>query len=230
MSPGMTVLVGFISLAAIYGIVGLSLAIKRVPPAHARNVERLPLTYARWETEDSKKRTLGPGWHLVFPGRDKVSRPIDLREQQVSLEGLLFLTADGAIVTVDAELSFQVTHPLAAFLVGDQNQAVIKLVPMLLGQIIGGMNLEHTQASVDQVTAELRERLAGASDTLGIQLRSANVPSILPATKTGTDGPARQVPPGLGPGQDALSELLLRRAEETLQRVQYRRRHARHSD
>jgi regulator of protease activity HflC (stomatin/prohibitin superfamily) len=226
----MTVLVGFISLAAIYGIVGLSLAIKRVPPAHARNVERLPLTYARWETEESKKRTLGPGWHLVFPGRDQVSRPIDLRKQQVSLDGQQFLTADGTAVTVDTELSFQVTDPLAAFVVGDQKQAVIKLVPMLLSQIIAAMNLEHTQASADQATAELRERLAGASDTLGIQVRSANVRSILAATKTGTGGQAPQVPPGLGPGQDALSELLRQRTEELLQRVQHQRRHARHSD
>lgn len=192
MLPGMTVLAGFITLAATYGIVGLSLAIKRVPPGHARNVARLPLTYARWETEESKKRTLGPGWHLVFPGRDKVSCPIDMRAQEFSLAGQVFRTADGAVVAVDTELSFQVTQPLAAFLVGDQNQAVLKLVPMLLSQIIGGMSLEHTLAAADRITAELCEWLADASGKLGIRVSSANVRSILPAPGwPGPAGPAR---------------------------------------
>jgi regulator of protease activity HflC (stomatin/prohibitin superfamily) len=136
MSPGTTILAAFITLAAIYGIVSLSLSVKRVPPGHARNVTRLPLTYARWDTERERHRTLGPGWHLVFPGRDQVGGPIDLREQAVTLNGQRVLTAGRASVTVNTKLSFQITDPLAAVTVGDQIEAVAKLVPMMLSQII----------------------------------------------------------------------------------------------
>ena len=37
---------------------------------------------------------------------------------------------------MNTRLSFQITDPLAAVTVGDQNEAVAKLVPMMLSQII----------------------------------------------------------------------------------------------
>jgi len=219
MSPGMTILAGFITLAAVYGIVGLSLSVKHVPPGHARNVARLPLTYARWDTEGEEHRTLGPGWHLVFPGRDEVSGTIDLREQAVSLNGQRVVTADRASVTVDANLSFQITDPLAAFAVGDQNEVVEKLVPMILSQIIGSTGLDQTLAARDKISTELRERLTDASATLGIQLNSVEVRSILSAANKGEEGLVGQIKPGLGPGQDAMSELLLQRTQEGVERA-----------
>jgi len=218
MSPGTTILAALITLAAIYGIVGLSLSVKRVPPGHARNVARLPLTYSRWDTERERHRTLGPGWHLVFPGRDQVSGPIDLREQAVTLTGQRVLTAGRASVTVSTKLSFQITDPLAAVTVGDQNEAVARLVPMMLSQIIASTGSGQRLAARDTVSTELRERLTDASARLGIRLDSVEVGAILPAAATGS--PAREVAPGPGPGEDALSVLQLQRAQEMLERLQ----------
>ena len=218
MSPGTTILAALITLAAIYGIVGLSLSVKRVPPGHARNVARLPLTYSRWDTERERHRTLGPGWHLVFPGRDQVSGPIDLREQAVTLTGQRVLTAGRASVTVSTKLSFQITDPLAAVTVGDQNEAVARLVPMMLSQIIASTGSGQRLAARDTVSTELRERLTDASARLGIRLDSVEVGAILPAADTGS--PAREVAPGPGPGEDALSVLQLQRAQEMLERLQ----------
>ena len=218
MSPGTNILAALITLAAIYGIVGLSLSVKRVPPGHARNVARLPLTYSRWDTERERHRTLGPGWHLVFPGRDQVSGPIDLREQAVTLTGQRVLTAGRASVTVSTKLSFQITDPLAAVTVGDQNEAVARLVPMMLSQIIASTGSGQRLAARDTVSTELRERLTDASARLGIRLDSVEVGAILPAADTGS--PAREVAPGPGPGEDALSVLQLQRAQEMLERLQ----------
>ena len=220
MSPGTTILAAFITLAAIYGIVGLSLSVKRVPPGHVRNVARLPLTYFRWDTESERHRTLGPGWHLVFPGRDQVGGPIDLREQAVTLNGQRVLTAGRASVTVNTKLSFQITDPLAAVTVGDQNEAVAKLVPMMLSQIIANTGPGQRLASRDTVSTELRERLTDASARLGIRLDSVEVGAIVPAADTGSDGPAEEITHGPGPGEDALSVLQLQRAQEMLERLQ----------
>lgn len=221
MSPGTTIAFGFIALVAIYGIVGLSLSIKRVPPGHARNVTRLPLTYARWDTEGEKHRTLGPGWHLVFPGRDRMGKPIDVREQVLSMAGRRVLTADKVTVAVDTVLSFQVTDPLAAFTVGSQSEAVERLVPMLLSEIIGSLDLQQTLATRDEISTGLRERLNDVSSTLGIRVSSVEVRSIAPVADAGSADPTGQLPTGVNTGKDALNELLLERAREAVRRLDH---------
>ncbi len=218
MSPGTTVVFGLIALVAIYGVVGLSLSIKRVAPGHARNVTRLPLTYARWDTEGETHRTLGPGWHLVFPGRDRVSGPIDLRDQAVSLAGLRVLTADKVGVSVDAVLSFQVADPLVAIEIGNQNEAMEDCAPRLLSDIIGRMGLDQTLASRDEISTELRERLEDASGTLGIRVSSVDVRSIEPAPEASAADSTGLLPAGLGTGPDALRAMLLQRAYEAAAR------------
>jgi len=219
-SPGTTIVIGVTTLVVIYGIVGLSLSIKRVPPGHARNVTRLPLTCARWDTEGRQHRALGPGWHLVFPGRDQVSGPIDLRQKALSLDGSRIRTADNASVTVDTTVSFQITDPLAVCVVGNQNDAVEKLLLMMLSQIVGSMGLAQTLAAREEVSAYLRERLTQASATLGIRLNSAEVRSILSAPETGTEGLAGQVETRLGPGEDALAVLLQQHVQQVAEQAQ----------
>ena len=224
MSPGTTVVVGVIALVAVYGIVGLSLSIRRVPPDHVRNVTRLPLTYARWDTEGEKHRTLGPGWHLVFPGRDKVGGLIDLREQVMSLAGLRVRTADKVSVAVDTVLSFQVTDPLATFTVGSQSEAVERLAPMLLSEIIGRVGLQQTLATRDEISTELRERLNDVSSTLGIRVSSVKVRSIALVADAGGADPTAQLPAGVITARDAINELLLERAREAVWQVEQRGR------
>lgn len=188
MSSAMTIVIGSITLVAVYGIVGLSLSIKHVSPGHARNVSRLPL-YFSWE--ERPLRTLGPGWHLVFPGRDHVGDPIDLREQVASFAGQRVLTADHMGVIVDAVLSFQVTEPRAAFEIGDQNKAVERLVPRLLSYIIGGMSVEQTLASRDKINTDLRKRLDDVSGEFGIRVSSADVLSVGLAPDASGSTPSR---------------------------------------
>jgi SPFH domain / Band 7 family len=219
MSTGTTIAFGFIGLVAIYGIVALSLAIKRVPPGHARNVRRLPLTYARWDTEGEKRRTLGPGWHLVIPGRDQVGSPIDLREQDMSLTGRRVLTADNVYVAVDTMLLFQVTDPLAAFTVGNQNEAVERLVPMLLSELVGSLDLQQTMATSDEISTGLRQQLNDVSGTLGVRTSSVEVRSISPVPDRGRAGATRQHSAGPSTAADAVNELVLQRAGEAIRRL-----------
>jgi hypothetical protein len=128
------------------------------------------------------------------------------------------------------ELSFQVTQPLALVSGGDKKQLLVELVPMLLSQIIGGMNIERTQAVVDQVAAELRGGLTKVSDVLGIRVSSASVPSIRPTPEPATGSAAWRVQPSVSPCQDALAELMLQRVHGMLLRAQRRRPRARHGE
>ena len=74
-------------------------AVRIVPQARARNVERL----GRYD------RTLQPGLNFVIPYFDRVYPMIDLREQVVSFQPQPVITEDNLVVEIDTVLYFQVT-------------------------------------------------------------------------------------------------------------------------
>ena len=79
-------------------------AVRIVPQAGARNVERL----GRYH------RTLAPGLNFVIPFVDRVYPGIDLREQIVSFAPQPVITEDNLVVEIDTVLYFQVTDPRSA--------------------------------------------------------------------------------------------------------------------
>lgn len=68
---------------AVLLIVSLSLSVKWVPPNHVRYVMRQRKNWFgppwAWPAH-SYHRTLRPGLHMVMPGLDRVSAPVDPRE------------------------------------------------------------------------------------------------------------------------------------------------------
>ena len=64
-------------LIAVFVVITVARAVRIVPQARARNVERL----GRYQ------RTLQPGLNFVIPYIDRVYPKIDLREQELSIEG-----------------------------------------------------------------------------------------------------------------------------------------------
>ena len=75
-------------LIALFAVVTVLRAVRIVPQARARNVERL----GRYH------RTLTPGLNFVIPYVDRVYPPIDLREQVVSFVPQPVITEDNLVV------------------------------------------------------------------------------------------------------------------------------------
>ena len=78
-------------VAAAFVVIIALLAVKTVrlvPPARARNVERLGQFH----------KTLEPGMNLIIPLIDRVKPLIDLREQVVSFPGQRVITEDNLVV------------------------------------------------------------------------------------------------------------------------------------
>jgi len=92
-------------LVAVFAVFTVVRAVRIVPQARARNVERL----GRY------LRTLNPGLNFVIPYIDRVHGVIDLREQVVSFKPQPVITEDNLVVEIDTVLYFQVTDPRAAF-------------------------------------------------------------------------------------------------------------------
>ncbi len=108
-------------------------AVRIVPQARARNVERL----GRYH------RTLQPGLNFVIPYIDRVYPVIDLREQVVSFKPQPVITEDNLVVEIDTVLYFQVTDPrAAAYEIASYLQAVEQLTVTTLRNVVGSMDLE----------------------------------------------------------------------------------------
>ncbi len=140
--------IALIVLAVFLFIVAAS-GVRIVPQARAGVVERLG-RYAR---------TLDPGLTLIIPFIDRVKPLIDLREQVVTFPPQPVITEDNLVVGIDTVIYFTVTDPKAAtYEVANPLQAIEQLTVTTLRNVIGGMTLEETLTSRDQINSQLRAR------------------------------------------------------------------------
>ncbi len=166
-----------IALAIIIAIVGAVVltgfgrTVRVVPQAHAYVIERL----------GSYSRTLDAGLNTVVPFIDRVRARIDLREQVVSFAPQPVITEDNLVVRIDTVLYFQVTDPKAAtYEIADFIQAIEQLTVTTLRNVIGGLDLERTLTSREQINAELRGVLDEATGKWGIRVNRVELKAIDP--------------------------------------------------
>jgi regulator of protease activity HflC (stomatin/prohibitin superfamily) len=146
-------------------------AVRIVPQARARNVERL----GRYH------RTLQPGLNFVIPFIDRVYPPIDLREQVVSFAPQPVITEDNLVVEIDTVLYFQVTDPRsAAYEIASYLQAVEHLTVTTLRNVVGSMDLEKTLTSRDSINNQLRGVLDDATGRWGLRVNRVEIKAIDP--------------------------------------------------
>jgi regulator of protease activity HflC (stomatin/prohibitin superfamily) len=164
---------GLIVLLVVAGLVLLTLArtVRIVPQARAGVVERL----GRYS------RTLTPGLAIVVPFVDRVRDMMDLREQVVSFDPQPVITEDNLVVSIDSVIYFQVTDAKAAtYEIADYIQAIEQLTVTTLRNVIGGMALEKTLTSRDEINSELRGVLDEATGKWGIRVNRVELKAIDP--------------------------------------------------
>jgi regulator of protease activity HflC (stomatin/prohibitin superfamily) len=166
----MAALIVVLVVAAIV-IAVLSRSIRVVPQARARVVERL----GRYH------RTLNPGVALIVPFVDRVRPQIDLREQVVSFPPQPVITEDNLVVNIDSVIYFQVTDAKAAtYEIANYIQAIEQLTVTTLRNVIGGMALEKTLTSRDEINNALRGVLDDATGKWGIRVNRVELKAIDP--------------------------------------------------
>src|SRR4051812_46328131 len=163
-------LVALIVLALFVFIVAAA-GVRIVPQARAGVVERL----GRYS------RTLEPGLTLIMPFVDRVKPLIDLREQVVTFPPQPVITEDNLVVGIDTVIYFTVTDPKAAtYEVANPLQAIEQLTVTTLRNVIGGMTLEDTLTSRDNVNQQLRAVLDDATGRWGIRITRAELRWVEP--------------------------------------------------
>ena len=149
----------------------LSHTVRIVPQAHAGLVERL----GRYQ------RTLDAGLSLLIPFVDRLRPLVDLREQVVSFPPQPVITEDNLVVEIDTVVYYQVTDPKAAtYEIADYIAGIEQLTVTTLRNVIGGMDLEITLTSRDQINGQLRGVLDEATGKWGIRVNRVELKAIDP--------------------------------------------------
>src|SRR6478736_9737168 len=160
-----------IIIVALIVFVTLARTIRVVPQARAAVVERL----GRYS------RTLSPGLTLVVPFIDRIRSTIDLREQVVSFPPQPVITEDNLVVSIDSVIYFQVTDAKAAtYEIANYIQAIEQLTVTTLRNVIGGLALEKTLTSRDEINNALRGVLDEATGKWGIRVNRVELKAIDP--------------------------------------------------
>src|SRR6201993_3602392 len=160
-----------IAVVAVLVLFVLARTIRIVPQARAGVIERL----GRYH------RTLNPGLAIVVPFVDRLRPLIDLREQVVSFPPQPAITEDNLVVNIDTVIYFQVNDPKAAtYEIANYIQAIEQLTVTTLRNVIGGMALESTLTSRDEINGQLRGVLDEATGKWGIRVNRVELKAIDP--------------------------------------------------
>src|SRR5207237_2886966 len=146
-------------------------AVRMVPRARAGVVERF----------GKYRATLPAGLNIVVPFVDKMRYLIDLREQVVSFPPQPVITEDNLVVSIDTVIYFQVTDRRSAtYEIANYIQGIEQLTVTTLRNVIGGMALEETLTSRDQINGQLRGVLDEATGKWGIRVSRVELKAIDP--------------------------------------------------
>ncbi|HSF26564.1 MAG TPA: SPFH domain-containing protein [Actinomycetes bacterium] len=158
-------------IVALFVITTLAKTVRIVPQASSGIVERL----GRYT------RTLDAGLHILMPFFDKVRVMIDLREQVVSFPPQPVITEDNLVVSIDTVIYYQVTDPKSAtYEIANFIQGIEQLTVTTLRNVIGGMDLERTLTSREEINGALRGVLDEATGKWGIRVNRVELKAIDP--------------------------------------------------
>ncbi len=169
----MAALIVIAAAVVLFALVVAARTIRVIPQARAGVVERL----GRYS------RTLEPGLTIVTPFIDRVKPLVDLREQVVNFSPQPVITEDNVVVAIETVLYFTITDPRSAtYEIADPLQAIEQLTVTTLRNVIGGLTLEATLTSRENVNAQLRTVLDEATGKWGIRINRVEIKSVDPPT------------------------------------------------
>lgn len=161
----------FVFALLVIVLIGLGKTVRIVPQASAGIVERL----------GKYSRTLGPGLSILIPFIDRLRPLIDLREQVQDFPPQPVITSDNLTVSIDTVIYFQVTDPRAAtYEIENYLKGVEQLTVTTLRNVVGGLNLEQTLTSREEINMQLRGVLDEATGRWGIRVNRVEIKSINP--------------------------------------------------
>ena len=145
--------------------------IRIVPQEHAYVVERLGKYLCTWHA----------GLHLKMPVIDHIINRISLKEQVLDFPPQPVITKDNVSVRVDSVVFAKVFDPkLYTYGVEDPIAGLQNLSATSLRSIIGGMELDTTLSSREQINEDMEVILDKATDAWGLKVNRVELKNIIP--------------------------------------------------
>src|ERR1700756_2374857 len=171
MNGGAVAALIFLIALVIFAIIVVAKSGARTPQAEAAVIERL----GRYS------RTVSGQLTLLLPFFDRIRARVDLRERVVSFPPQPVITEDNLTLNIDTVVYFQVTNPQAAvYQISNYIVGVEQLTTTTLRNVVGGMTLEQTLTSRDQINGQLRGVLDEATNRWGLRVARVELRSIDP--------------------------------------------------
>jgi regulator of protease activity HflC (stomatin/prohibitin superfamily) len=146
-------------------------SIRLVPQARVVNVQRL----GRY------LKTAGSGPVFVIPFVDKILPTIDLREQVVPFEPQAVITSDNVGIQVATVVYYQIIDAKkSAYAVVNLVAAMEQLTITTLRNVIGGLTLDKTLTSREDINAKMRAALDEVTEGWGVRVTRVELKDIIP--------------------------------------------------
>lgn len=166
----MTALIIVAALVVLAALVVFK-SVALVPQAEAAVIERL----GRYS------RTVSGQLTFLIPFVDRIRAKVDLRERVVSFPPQPVITQDNLTLQIDSVVYFQVMESKAAvYEISNYIAAVEQLTVTTLRNVVGGMTLEETLTSRDQINSQLRGVLDEATGRWGLRVARVELKAIDP--------------------------------------------------
>ena len=161
----------WIFLILILALIIFATCIKIVPQASAVILERLGAYQGTWNV----------GIHFKVPFIDRIARRVPLKEQVVDFPPQPVITKDNVNMRIDTVVFFQITDPkLYTYGVENPIMAIENLTATTLRNIIGGLELDETLTSREDINIKMRASLDIATDPWGIKVNRVELKNIMP--------------------------------------------------
>lgn len=161
------VVLGLVILALIV----LSRSVRIVPQKEALIIERL----GRY------RNTAEAGLNIIVPFFDAVRSKVDLREQISQIAPQPVITRDNVTMEVDAVIYYIILDPVkATYEVSNLKWGLEQLTLSALRNVIGGLDLDHTLTSRDNINTQIRAALDQSTGPWGVKIIRVELKNINP--------------------------------------------------
>jgi regulator of protease activity HflC (stomatin/prohibitin superfamily) len=126
-------------------------------------------------------KTAGSGPVFVIPFVDKLLPTIDLREQVVPFAPQAVITSDNVGVGIATVVYYQIIDAKnASYAVANLTGAMEQLTMTTLRNVIGGLTLDKTLTSREDINAKMRQALDEITEGWGVRVTRVELKDIIP--------------------------------------------------
>src|SRR5437868_10630559 len=162
--------VAIVVIALIVRFLGVR-TVRIVPQARVGVIQRL----------GNYRRTAEAGVAIVWPFIDRMLPLLDMREQVVSFPPQPVITSDNVTINVTSVVYYQILDPKnATYQVANLLAAMEQLTQTTLRNVMGGLALDTSLTSRDQVNSQLRLVLDEVTEKWGVRVNRVELKDIAP--------------------------------------------------